>query len=91
MKELLTKIGITQPGYFSNNTNYVIDFDDESEYNKAFSKLDSSNEVEENNDASVINTSVSNIMYKNEDYSFNLIADFDNDAYKLVVTDLKGD
>lgn len=89
MKELLRKIGITEAGYFSSNNNYVIDFDNSEEYNKAFSKLDRTNLVEENDDTSVINMSVSNIMYSNNDFSLNLIADFDNDTYKLVVTDLK--
>lgn len=89
MKELLRKIGITEAGYFSSNNNYVIDFDNSEEYNKAFSKLDRTDLVEENDDTSIINMSVSNIMYSNNDFSLNLIADFDNDTYKLVVTDLK--
>lgn len=89
MKELLRKIGITEAGYFSSNNNYVIDFDNSDEYNKAFSKLDRTDLVEENDDTSVINMSVSNIMYSNNDFSLNLIADFDNDTYKLVVTELK--
>lgn len=89
MKELLRKIGITEAGYFSSNNNYVIDFDNSDEYNRAFSKLDRTDLVEENDDTSVINMSVSNIMYSNDDFSLNLIADFDNDTYKLVVTDLK--
>lgn len=89
MKELLKKIGITEAGYFSSNNNYVIDFDNSEEYNKAFSKLDRTDLVEENDDTSVINMNVSNIMYSNNEFSLNLIADFDNDTYKLVVTDLK--
>ena len=89
MKELLRKIGITEAGYFSSNNNYVIDFDNSDEYNKAFSKLDRTDLVEENDDTSLINMSVSNIMYSNNDFSLNLIADFDNDTYKLVVTELK--
>ena len=63
MKELLNNIGITQVGYYSSNNTYVIDFDDANEYDKAFSKLDKSDLVEENDDASVINVDVSNVMY----------------------------
>lgn len=88
MKELLNNIGITQVGYYSSNNTYVIDFDDANEYDKVFSKLDKSDLVEENDDASVINVDVSNVMYMNENYSLNLIADFDSDTYKLVVTKL---
>ena len=89
MKELLNNIGIIDAGYFSSKDNYVIDFDSISEYNRAFSKLDKTNLVEENDDASVANVSVSNIMYSNDEFSLNLIADFDSESYKLVVTKLK--
>lgn len=90
MKELLSKIGITQPGHFSKDDNYVIDLENSEEFNKAFSKLDKSSEVEENDDASVVNLNVTNIMYVSDDYSFNLIADFEQDTYKLVVSKITG-
>ena len=85
MKELLNKIGIVQVGYYSNSNTYVIDLEDSNEYNKVFSKLDKSDLVEEVEDSSVSNVSVSNVMYTSDSYSLNLIADFDNDNYKLVV------
>lgn len=88
MKELLRNLGIHQIGYYSSNNTYVIDFEDSKEYDKVFSKLDKSDLVEENDDASVINVDVSNIMYMTDDFSLNLIADFDSDTYKLVVTKL---
>ena len=89
MKELLKSIGIPDAGYFSSNDNYVIDFEDSNGYNKAFSKLDKTDLVEENDDSSVVNVSVSNILYTNDEFALNLIADFDADSYKLVVTKLK--
>ena len=85
MKELLLKIGISEPGYFSDSKTYVIDFEDSTQYSKAFSKLDKTDLVEELVDSSVSNTSISNVMYTNEEYSLNIIADFDNDEYKLIV------
>ena len=89
MKDLLNKIGITGAGYYSKDNNYVIDFESSDEFNKVFSKLDKSDLVEENDDSSVVNLSVSNILYIGEGYSFNLIADFDQNVYKLVVTELE--
>ena len=89
MKELLSKIGITEAGYFSKDKNYVIDFESSDQFNKAFSKLDKSDLVEENEDSSVVNLNVTNVMYISDDYSLNLIADFSADTYKLVVTELK--
>lgn len=89
MKEFLRKLGITQSGHYSSNNNYVIDLDDSTDYDKICSILDKSDLVEENPDSSVINTSVSNILYVGEQFSLNVIADFDNDTYKVVVTELK--
>ena len=91
MKDLLKRIGITQAGYFTEDGNFVIDFDDSDQFNKAFSRLEKSDLVEENEDSSVINLNVSNVMYIGEGYSFNLIADFDEDSYKMVVTELDDD
>lgn len=89
MKELLSKIGITEPGMESKDGNYVIDFETSNQFNSAFSKLDKSDLVEENEDSSVVNLSVSNVMYTNDEFALNLIADFDHDTYKLVITRLK--
>lgn len=89
MKEILNKIGITDAGYYSKEKNYVIDFESSDDFNKAFSRLDKSDLVEENDDSSVVNLNVSNILYIGEGYSFNLIADFDQNVYKLVVTELE--
>lgn len=88
MKELLNKLGITQAGYFSKDKSYIIDFDDDKEYNKAFSRIDKSNLLEEDPDTSVINTNVSNIVYTNDNFILNMIADFDSDTYKLVVKEI---
>lgn len=87
MKELLKQIGITEPGYFDEDGNYVIDFDNSNQMNKAFIKLEKSNLVEENENSSVINLQVSNILYVSDRFSLNLISDFDQDQYKLVVTE----
>jgi hypothetical protein len=89
MKELLSSIGITEEGHMSSGNNYIIDLDDSDHYNRIFSKLDKSDLVEENEDSSVVNLEVTNILYLADGYSLNLIADFDQDTYKLVVTELE--
>lgn len=89
MKELLKSIGITEAGYFSEDGNYIIDFENSNDFNRAFNKLDKSDKLEENDDSSVANLNVSNIMYMADTYSLNLIADFEQDVYKLVVTELE--
>lgn len=91
MKDLLKEIGITQSGYYSGDDNYIIDLENSEEFNKVFSKLQKCDFIEENEDSSVVNLEVSNVLYIGEGYSFNLIADFKQDLYKLVVTNLEGD
>ena len=85
MEEFLSSIGIHNKGEKSSDGNYVIDFDDVNEYNKAFSKLDRAEELEETEESSVTNSSMSSIIYTNDEYILTLTADFDNDEYRLVV------
>ena len=66
-------------------------YKDSNQFNKAFSRLEKSDLVEENEDSSVIDLNVSNVMYVGDDYSFNLIAEFEQDIYRLVVSELKGE
>ena len=88
MKELLKSLGITDIGYYSKEKNYIIDFESSDDFNKTFAKLNKSDLVDENEDSSVINLDVSNINYLADGFSLNLIADFGQDMYKLVVTEL---
>lgn len=88
MQDLLNKIGVTQPGYYSDKNTYIIDLENADQYSKVFSKLDRSKEVKELQSSSVSNASISNVMYVNDDYNLNLIADFDNNVYKLVIYEL---
>ena len=89
MKDLLNKIGITEPGHFTRDDGYVIDFENSADFNRAFSRLDKSDLVDENEDASSITLETSTVMYVAEGFTLALIADFDQDTYRLVVTEIK--
>ena len=89
MEEFLKQIGITEEGHETTDGNYVVDLDDSDHFNKIFSKLDKSDLVEENEDSSVVNVNITNILYIGDEYAVNLVADFNEDAYKLVVTPLE--
>ena len=91
MKDLLRKLGIMEEGTRTSNHNYVIDLEDSDHFNRIFSKLDKSDLVEENEDSSVVNLEVTNILYIADGFSLNLIADFEQDTYKLVVSDVEED
>lgn len=89
MKELLNKIGITKAGHFDNSGEYIIEFENDAEYNKAFSKLDRTELVEENPDGGAIALNTSIIVYTNDDFTLQLVSDFDNDNYKLIVKEVE--
>lgn len=91
MKEFLRELGITQQGEYTEDNNYVIDLESSNEFNKVYGKLDSSDLIEENEDASVVNLDVTNIIYFCENFAINLIADFTQDEYKIVVTEVEGE
>lgn len=89
MRDFLSEIGIDNEGEFTSSGNYIVDIEDSDEFNRIFSKLDKSDLVDENEESSVVNVDVTNILYFSAKYSLNLIADFKQDVYKLVITDLE--
>lgn len=84
LEKFLKKLGITQVGHYTKTNTYIIDIEDSDEYGKIYSTLDKSEEVEEDEDSSTITVHTSNIIYESDNFQFNLIADFDQDTYKLV-------
>lgn len=85
MEELLTSIGITEKGEYTNRGAYVVDIKDYNTYGKYFSLLEKS-DLEEVQDTSQITIHTTNVTYANDDYQVVLQADLDEDLYKLVVT-----
>ena len=90
MKNLLTKLGITQAGHFLKDGTYVVEFESDSEYNKVFSKLDRSELLEEDPEAGSVTLSTAIVSYIAEGYTLTLISNFDNNTYELRVTEMKG-
>ena len=83
MNELLKQIGIDAEPVKGENGSYNIDIEDSNEYGKYFSKLDKSDLVEEDQDASSVNFENSSIQFTNDKYTLTLLADFENDTYSL--------
>ena len=83
MNELLKQIGIDAEPVKGENGSYNIDIKDSNEYGRYFSKLDKSDLVEEEQDASSVNFENSSIQFTNDNYTLTLIADFENDTYSL--------
>ena len=83
MNELLKQIGIDAEPVKGENGSYNIDIEDSNEYGRYFSKLDKSDLVEEEQDASSVNFENSSIQFTNDKYTLTLLADFENDTYSL--------
>ena len=86
IEELLTELGITLRGNYSEEDNYVIDISNSNEYGRINSILDRSDMLEFIEDSSFLTEENANITYKYEDdYMLNLMADFDENTYQLVI------
>ena len=83
MNELLKQIGIDAEPVKGENGSYNIDIEDSNEYGRYFSKLDKSDLIEEEQDASSVNFENSSIQFTNDKYTLTLLADFENDTYSL--------
>ena len=86
IEELLEELGITLRGNYSEEDNYVIDISNSNEYGRINSILDRSDMLEFIEDSSFLTEENANMTYKYEDdYMLNLMADFDENTYQLVI------
>lgn len=83
MEEFLKQLGIDKKGSFIKDT-YVIDLT-ETEWGKYLSKLERSDEIEENEDSSIVSYESSSQQFENDKYIITLIGDLEEDKYKLTV------
>ena len=88
MEEFLKELGIDGELNAGKNGVYVLDIMDSDEYGKIYSKLDKSKLLDEVTDNSQITYSTANIQYESDDYIITLLADFDNDSYKMTIKEI---
>lgn len=89
LEELLDKLDISPSGNISEDGAYVIDIINSNEYGKINSKLDKSGILEFIDDTSFVTVENASLNYMYEDqFQLTLIADFDEDAYRLVITEI---
>lgn len=89
MRELLKKLGITQTGNYGEGNAYIIDIDNDTEWGKFYSRLENSEELYQLEENSFLTNHNSSLIYMyEEEYQLNLLADFDADTYKLVITEI---
>ena len=83
MEEFLKSLGIEGNFTTSDDGCLVLDIEDSDTYYKYFSKLDKSNKVEQDEDATLISLETMSVQFVNDDYTITMLADLDSDAYKL--------
>ena len=85
MEEELKRLGIEQEGQEGKDGSYVIPIDNSDEWGKMFSKLDGS-DLEDMEDNQLLTDNNSSLMFRSDNYQYNLLADFSANEYKLVIT-----
>ena len=86
----LKNIGINEVGEYSKNGSYVIDLKDDADFGRMYSLLDTSYNVEQEDDSVLLTRHNAQLIYTYDNkYQLVLKADFDNNLYSLVCNDLK--
>ena len=88
MNEFLKKLGINKSATKGGGNVYTVDIENSDEYGRIYSKLDKSDLVDEIPDSSQITYETASIQFENDDYFITLIADFDEDIYKMTIKEL---
>lgn len=94
LEQFIKFLDIGKSGTYADNSQYVIDIDSDDEYLKIFSKLDRNSKLEQADDNSLLTKHNSSILYNYKDanqFQANLIGDFDNGQYKLVISEFVGE
>lgn len=89
MEEFLNEIGIKANLQKSDSNTYTMDISNSNMYGKIYSKLDNSDLVEEDIESSQITYDTSSIQFTSDEYLITLLADFDEDTYKLTIKTLE--
>lgn len=90
--ELLEALRVPTDGTSSKQGSFVVDLADSNEWGRVNSKLDHSDLLELMDDISFLDVDNGSLTYNYEDedshYQLALIANFDEDKYQLVVTEV---
>ena len=90
IQEYLKSIGISEEAEQGDDNSYVVSIMNSNEFGKIFSKLENAEDLDPLEDNQVVTEQGSSLVYESisEPYMLNLIADFDNDVYQLVINEV---
>ena len=88
MEEFLKQLGIDSKSGTYKNDLYIVDIDNSNDYGKIYSKLERSDLVDEVADNSQVMYESASIQFEGENYLITLLADFENDTYKMTIKEI---
>ena len=90
IKDVLDNLGLGGlEGMYSRDGSYVIDLADSSDdFGKVYSTLDKSSECDYMESNSLLTVDNASMYYRYKDFQINIIADFKNNHYKVVITEV---
>lgn len=89
IEQLLKDLTIKEKGTYSKDGSYVIDLESSKAFGVIYSKLENSDDLEQKENSTLLTIHNGSIVYKYKDeYQLILIADWDNDSYKLVIEEI---
>ena len=87
---LLKNLGINKTGSYSEDGDFIVDIANDIEFSKIYTLLDRSDSLEFLEDDSALTLQDADISYAYKDeFLLTLIADFEKDSYKLILTNMK--
>lgn len=90
LNQLLDNLNINYPGeYGRGDSSYIIDLDSDTNWGKIYTILDNSPDLYQNEENVLLTEHNSSLIYDYEDtFMLNLKADFDNEQYSLVISEI---
>lgn len=86
---ILDELGINLRGTYSRDGSYVIDLEDNSNaFGKVYSILDKNAEADDMEENTLLTVDNASMYYKYKGFMINIIADFRNDHYKVVINEV---
>lgn len=87
--DILNELEINLKGTYSRDGSYVIDLEDSSDaFGKVYSTLDKNLEVDNTENNSLLTVDNASMYYRYKGFQINIIADFRNNHYKVVVNEV---
>lgn len=88
IKSLIDTLGISNGGVYGRK-NYTLDLNNDSDWGKMYTILDDSPELDQIENNGILTDHNSSLLYRyNDELLLNLKADFDNDQYQLVISEI---